>query len=65
MRALNCCKAMCFACSRPWEHSFTLLFLQDRYIVQALGELERGAVAVSCLHPYAALLFCDLRNAFG
>eukprot|EP00971_Amphidinium_carterae_P349649 6491127-Amphidinium_carterae.1 len=46
-------------------HSAQFGFLQERYLVQALGALERAALRASGLHPYAAVLFCDLRNAFG
>eukprot|EP00971_Amphidinium_carterae_P128588 2547064-Amphidinium_carterae.1 len=40
-------------------------FLQNRYIVQALGALESGVISAAGFHPYAAVLFCDLKNAFG
>eukprot|EP00971_Amphidinium_carterae_P298779 5935834-Amphidinium_carterae.3 len=35
--------------------------LQHRYIAQAWGELESGALEVAGVHPYVAVLFCDLR----
>eukprot|EP00971_Amphidinium_carterae_P270980 5377460-Amphidinium_carterae.2 len=40
-------------------------FLHERYLVQALRALERAALRASGLHPYSAVLFCDLRNAYG
>eukprot|EP00971_Amphidinium_carterae_P345320 6486219-Amphidinium_carterae.1 len=40
-------------------------FLRNRYIVQALGERERGVISTAAHHPHAAVLFCDLKNPFG
>eukprot|EP00971_Amphidinium_carterae_P220701 4381639-Amphidinium_carterae.1 len=46
-------------------HSAQFGFLRDRYITQAIGQLEQGAMAAAASNPFAAVLFCDLRNAFG
>eukprot|EP00971_Amphidinium_carterae_P001833 37001-Amphidinium_carterae.1 len=42
-------------------HSSQFGFLRDRYITQAIGQLEQGAMAAAASNPFAAVLFCDLR----